>query len=96
MTITAQKQIPSEGENTVGPGEGAELQKGAAARKTAKAQKEAPDGWKLGDRALIVAVRGPMRHLHTNEEFSARPVKVEIDAFVALQLQAGKLAVAGD
>lgn len=52
--------------------------------------------WKVGDKAYIVAVYGRMVHLHSNEEFSERPVKVVIDDFTAAQLNAGKLAIAND
>lgn len=55
---------------------------GAAARK-----------WAIGDVVDLVPVFGPVRHLHTDELFGVEPKSAEIDAFIALQLEAGKLAI---
>ncbi|MBT2326747.1 hypothetical protein J7E62_31020 [Variovorax paradoxus] len=49
--------------------------------------------WEIGDVVELVSVHGPLQHLHTGELFGAAPVPAEIDAFLALQLNAGKLAI---
>lgn len=55
---------------------------------------EAPIAWKVGDRAPIRAVYGPLRNLLTNKLISSdEPSKMVIDRFVELQLRAGKLIV---
>ena len=52
--------------------------------------------WKLGDKCYITAVHGPLVHMHTSEKFDHKPTKAVIDAFIALQLDAGKLAIESD
>lgn len=44
----------------------------------------------------VRAVHGEMRHLFTNELFTATPKKVEIDNFIEVQVEAGKLALGED
>lgn len=70
--------------------EAADIDAAAAAKQQSDAEKPT---WKIGDKARIVAVHGELLHLHTNELFSDRSIPVVIDAFTALQLDAGKLAI---
>ena len=44
----------------------------------------------------VRAVHGEMRNLFTNEVFTATPKKVEIDNFIEVQVEAGKLALGED
>jgi hypothetical protein len=53
----------------------------------------AAPAWKLGDVVEVIAVVGQLQHLHTGTVFGPAPVSIEIDAFAALQLEAGKLAI---
>lgn len=50
-------------------------------------------GWGIGDVVALVSVHGPLHHLHNSDVFGAAPVTAEIDAFISLQLLAGKLAI---
>lgn len=44
----------------------------------------------------VRAVHGELRHLFTNEVFTATPKKVEVDNFIEVQVEAGKLAFGED
>lgn len=44
----------------------------------------------------VRAVHGELRHLFTNVVFTSTPQKVEIDNFIEVQEQAGKLAFGED
>lgn len=59
--------------------------------KAPKAAKTPKPRWSLGDVVEVTATHGPLHHLHTGEVFGAAPAAVEIDAFILLQLEAGKL-----
>lgn len=48
------------------------------------------------EKAYIKAVRGDMLHLFTGVLFTQDPKKVEIDGFVRVQLDAGKLQIVAD
>ncbi|VTU32251.1 hypothetical protein H4CHR_02974 [Variovorax sp. PBS-H4] len=50
--------------------------------------------WEIGDVVdLVIVHTQPLHHLHTGVVFGVEPVQAEIDAFIALQLNAGKLAI---
>ena len=44
-------------------------------------------------RGFVRAAKGEMRHLFTNEVFNDTPKKVDLDAFVMAQVEAGKLVI---
>lgn len=48
------------------------------------------------NKAYIRTVQGEMVHLFTNVHFTTDPKKVEIDSFVQVQLDAGKLLISED
>jgi len=87
------QQPAGQGNNQAGAGASAN-QGGAsdAAQVSASSKPPAPK-WAIGDVVDLVPVFGPVRHLHTDELFGAEPKAAEIDAFIALQLEAGKLAI---
>lgn len=47
-------------------------------------------------KVMVYAVYGDMLHLYTNVWFTKDPKKVEVDAFIQAQLDAGKLAISED
>lgn len=47
-------------------------------------------------KAYIRTVSGELLHLFTNVTFTTDPKKVEVDGFVQVQLDAGKLVVADE
>ena len=57
---------------------------------------KAPTTAKGPRKEYVRAVHGEMRHLFTNELFTATPKKVEIDNFIEVQVEAGKLALGED
>lgn len=81
---------PAANEQAAAPAEAnqGEAPEAPAAESTSKAP-----AWKIGDVVEIVSVYGSFQHLHTGDVFGAAPVSAEIDAFLSLQLDAGKLAI---
>jgi hypothetical protein len=72
----------------------AEANQGATPEAPAAEPLAKAHAWKIGDVVELVSVHGPLQHLHTGDMFGAAPVTAEIDAFLSLQLDAGKLAIA--
>ena len=52
--------------------------------------------WKIGDRVRLVCPSGHLQNLHTLVVFDERSVTATIDAYIALQLETGKLLIESD
>ena len=68
----------------------------AAASALPVAAAAAQPKWAIGDRVRLVCPTGHLQNLHTLVVFDERSVPAVIDAYIALQLEAGKLLIESD
>lgn len=87
---------PANGADT-GANSNAAANEAEDAARGAASQAKADPTWKRGDVKRLIAVHGRLVHQHTGQAFDVdNSVKVEIDEYAALQLEAGKLTIDAD